>query len=235
MREDDHRFECVRRVPIFEGLSEADQRRIAETAVTRHFKPQEQVYGAGDRVGLHIVHRGQLKTYRLTEGGAEQLIRLLFPGDFLGESALFAETPSDHFAVATQPSEVCSVPHAGMRRLLVERPTVAVRMLRTVSERLAAAEDRLSAVTGHSVGERLAQQLLDLGDRAGSARFRLPTSKRELASYLGTTPETLSRRLGSLQRAGVVRLGPHREVEILDRSRLQRLTREGGPLGPAPH
>ena len=122
-----------------------------------------------------------------------------------------------------------------MRRLLVERPTVAVRMLRTVSERLAAAEDRLSAVTGHSVGERLAQKLLDLGDRAGSARFRLPTSKRELASYLGTTPETLSRRLGSLQRAGVVRLGPHREVEILDRSRLQRLTREGGPLDPAPH
>lgn len=234
MREHDHRFECVRLVPIFEGLSEADQHRIAETAVTRHFQPGEQVYGAGDRTGLHIVHRGQVKAYRLTEGGSEQLVRLLFPGDFLGESALLADTASDHFAVATRPSEVCSVPRAGMRRLLVERPTVALQMLQTVSQRLGTVEEMLAAVTGQSVGERLAQQLLHLAEEAGSARFRLPTSKRDLASYLGTTPETLSRRLGTLQRAGVIRLGPQRTVEVVDRRRLQQMTSHAGPLDRAP-
>lgn len=235
MREHDHRYECVRLVPIFEGLSEADQHRIAETAVTHHFEPRAQVYGAGERTGLHIVHRGQVKAYRLTDAGSEQLVRLLFPGDFLGEAALLADTVSDHFAVATRPSEVCSVPRAGMRRLLVERPPVALQMLHTVSERLARAEDMLAAVTGQSVGERLAQQLLHLADEAGSARFRLPTSKKDLASYLGTTPETLSRRLGSLQSAGVIRVGTQRSVEVLDRFRLQQMTTRSGPLDRALH
>lgn len=228
MGSEDHRFECVRRVPIFADLSEDDQRRIAETAVTRSYQPHEQVYGAGDRTGLHIVHRGRVKVYRVTEGGSEQLVRLLFPGDFLGEAALLADSASDDFAVATQPSEVCSVPRAGMRRLLVDRPSVALQMLQTLSRRLGAAEEMLAAVTGRSVGERLAQQLLHLSDEAASPSFRLPTSKKDLASYLGTTPETLSRRLASLQRAGVIRLGPQRAVEVLDRARLQQLAVPAG-------
>ena len=226
MGDHDHRFACVRLVPIFAGLSEADQHLIAETARTQHFEPHDQVYGAGDRTGLHIVHRGQVKAYRLTEAGAEQLVRLLFPGDFLGEAALLAETVSDHFAVATQPSEVCSVPREGVRRLLVERPTVALQMLQTVSARLGAAEEMLAAVTGRSVGQRLAQQLLHLADEARAPRFRLPTSKKDLASYLGTTPETLSRRLAALQEAQVIRSGPQRTIEILDRARLQSLASE---------
>jgi CRP/FNR family transcriptional regulator len=235
MREHDHRFECVRRVPIFEGLSPADQHRIAATAVTRLFRAHEQIYGAGDRTGLHIVHRGQVKAYRLTGAGSEQLVRLLSAGDFLGEAALLTDTVSDHFAVATRPSEVCSVPRAGVRRLLVDRPTVALQMLQTVSRRLDTAEEMLAAMSGQSVGERLAQQLLHLADEAGAARFRLPTSKSDLASYLGTTPETLSRRLGVMQRAGVIRLGPQRTVEIVDALRLQRMATHAEPLGPAPH
>ncbi len=235
MRDHDHRFECVRLVPLFDGLSEADQRRIAGTAVTRSFEPREQVYGAGDRTGLHIVHRGQVKAYRITEGGVEQLVRLLFPGDFLGESALLADSVSDHFAVAIKPSEVCTVPRAGIRQLLVDRPTVALQMLQTVSQRLGVAEEMLAAMTGRSVGERLAQQLLHLVEESGSASFRLPTSKRDLASYLGTTPETLSRRLGALQRSGVIRLGPQRTVTVVDRRRLEQLGTGAGPLDREPH
>jgi CRP/FNR family transcriptional regulator len=107
--------------------------------------------------------------------------------------------------------------------LLGQHPSVAVQMLQTLSSRLGMAEQMVSALSGQSVAQRLAQQLLHLADESGGADFRLPTTKKELASYLGTTPETLSRRLGALQEAGVIRLGPRQRVEILDPDALRQV------------
>lgn len=218
----EHRFECVRRVPIFSGLPEQLQRQVAEVAVTRSYQPGERVYGPGDRPGLFIVHRGQVKVYRVTDSGAEQLIRVMSPGDFLGETALLADTTSADFAEAIRSSEICSLGREPVTRLLTERPKVALQMLQVVSERLGTAEQMLSALTGHSAGQRLAQQLLHLADEAESLSFRLPTTKKDLASYLGTSAETLSRRLGALQKSGIIGLGPGRLVAILDRAQLQK-------------
>ena len=86
------------------------------------------------------------------------------------------------------------------------------------------------------VPARLARYLIDLcheqlgpeiDDKTTSPRVcRLPTTKRELASRLGTVPETLSRTLDRFKQAGVLRLSGGGEiVEILDFAALRRLTR----------
>jgi CRP/FNR family transcriptional regulator len=214
--ERDHRFACVSRVPLFADLSEQDRRRVAEVAVTRRYARGERVHRPGERSGLRIVHSGRIKVHRITDSGAEQLIRILFPGDFLGESTLLTGRPVDSWAVALEAAEVCTLGRPEVDRLLRERPAVAVRMLGSLSERLDRAEQQLSAVTGESVSRRLAEHLLELATEAGSSTFRLPSTKRDLASYLGTTPETLSRRLALLRERGLVRLGPGRSVRILD-------------------
>ncbi|GAB2802693.1 Crp/Fnr family transcriptional regulator [Streptomyces chlorus] len=219
----DYLLHFVQKVRLFAGLPEAAQHRVAFAAVTCQYRHDERIYGPGDRTGLFIVHRGLVKVYRLTESGNEQLIRLMSPGDFLGETALLADTTTDHFAVALQPSELCVIDRARFTGLLGQHPSVAVQMLQTVSGRLGTAEEMVSALSGKPVGQRLAQQLLLLADEAGGGVFWLPTTKKELASYLGTTAETLSRRLGALQKAGVIRLGPRRQVEILDPEALGRV------------
>lgn len=219
----DHRLACVNRVPIFRGLTETDRRQVAAIAVTRPYERREQVYGPGDEPGLLIVHRGRLKVYRLSEAGAEQVVRFLEPGEFLGETAVLADRPIDHFAEATEAAEVCSIRRSALRGLLSRQPDVALRMLRTVSGRLETAEQLLSAVTGQSVEQRLAEHLLRRAAEEGSNTFRLQSSKRDLASFLGTTPETLSRRFAALQDAGLVRSGAGRAVQILDDDGLRAL------------
>ncbi|WP_244862088.1 cyclic nucleotide-binding domain-containing protein [Siminovitchia terrae] len=54
----------------------------------------EEIYGAGDTSAhLYIVHQGRVKIFRLSESGKEQLIRILEPGEFMGELALFSGSP----------------------------------------------------------------------------------------------------------------------------------------------
>lgn len=221
---EDHRLACVSLVPLFADLAAEDRRRIAEVAVTRHYERGEQVHRPGERSGLRIVHRGRVKVHRTNESGAEQLLRIMFPGDFLGETTLLTGRPADSWAVALEPAEVCLLGADQVVRLLRDRPEVAMRMLSSLSARLDDAEQQLSAVTGASVAQRLAGHLLELAAEAGSPAFRLPSTKRDLASYLGTTPETLSRRLGDLQDAGLVRLGPRGLVEIRDEEGLRAAT-----------
>jgi CRP/FNR family transcriptional regulator len=217
----DYRLGCVSRVPLFAELSAGDRRRIAEVAVTRRYDRGEQVHRPGQESSLRIVHRGRLKVHRATESGAEQLLSILLPGDFLGETTLLTGRPVDSWAVALESSEVCVLGGEQITRLLRERPEVALRMLSSLSARLDEAEQQLAAVTGASVARRLADHLLELAEEAGSTTFRLPSTKKDLASYLGTTPETLSRRLGAFQDAGLLRLGARGLVEIRDAARLR--------------
>ncbi|MEZ0339049.1 Crp/Fnr family transcriptional regulator [Mycobacterium sp. pV006] len=225
-RHDDHQFRCVSVVPLFAPLPDEDRRRIAGVAVTRRYRRDEHVVAPGAQPALHIVHRGRVKVFRLLDNGSEQLIRILGPGEFFGETAVLSGAEVDYFAAALVDSELCSIGRRRILDILTERPSVAVTMLQTVARRLTDAEQLVASLTGRSVGQRLVDHLLQLAHDAGSPRFVLPSSKKDLASYLGTTAETLSRRLSSLQNAGALRLGPGRAVEIRDEQALRAAARE---------
>jgi len=221
----DHRFACVSLVPLFEHLPVGDRRRLAEIAVTRHYARGEQLHRPGERSGLRIVHSGRVKVLRISGSGVEQLLRIVSPGDFLGEAAVFTGRPVDSWAMALDDAEVCSIDGDGIDRLVREHPEIAVRLLASLSDRLEDTERRLASVTGASVGRRLADHLLELAEASDSRRFRLQSTKSDLASYLGTTAETLSRRLGTMQDAGLIRLGPRGIVEVVDPDGLRTLER----------
>jgi CRP/FNR family transcriptional regulator, transcriptional activator FtrB len=72
--------------------------------------------------------------------------------------------------------------------------------------------------------ERLAEWMLRSDQRAGgTGRFAIPYDKRTLASYLGMTPENLSRNLASLTSVGVAVHGP--QVTLNDRAALAAFAR----------
>lgn len=219
----DHRFHCLSRVPIFAPLTDDARHEVAALAHTRHYDRNEVIYVPDDRPGLNIVHRGRVKAYRLTANGTEQLVRVVGEGDFLGETALFTSVPAGGFATALVPSEICSVSRKDMHDLLERYPGVALDLLEAMAGRLHSAEEQLSLLSGQPVAARLARHLLDRSVTAGSAAFTLDTTKKDLASFLGTTPETLSRRLTAMQADGLIDLGPRRFVKILDVDRLRSL------------
>lgn len=218
----DHRDQCVALVPIFAHLDPDEQHEIASRARQRSFRRGELLYSPGDEDrSLMIVHRGKVKTYRGNESGHEQILRVLDPGSFIGETAFLHAGQSDHYALALEDAEICSLHHEDIRGFLVSYPTIALKMLETVTERLEQTERTLSSYTGEDAGSRIAGYLLESADPATGA-LTLPMSKRDLASLLGTTPETLSRRLAAFTEAGWIDQSSGGRIHVLDRGALAR-------------
>jgi CRP/FNR family transcriptional regulator, anaerobic regulatory protein len=215
---------CVARVPIFADLSPEQQYKVAAFVRPLHASRGDIVYMAGsDLHRVLIVHRGRIAMRHLTADGREQVVRVLEEGDVVGEAAFVTGAQPDHEAVATADSELCTLNHADLVELVQRHPRIAVRMLQSVTERLVRAERMLAAFATTEVETRLTAWLLDQPsvDDAGRRMVVLPMAKKEIASFLGTTPETLSRRLADLAREGVIDLAGRREIVLLDVPELQ--------------
>lgn len=215
---------CVRRVPIFARLDPAQQDAVGRLARPVRLPAGDLLHGAGDRMGqLFVVHAGRLKLVRPTAGGRDRLIRVAGPGDVVGEHAFLTGERPEYYVEALEGASLCVFDHAELGRLVTGHPAVAVAMLRSLSDRLADAERRL-ALAASDVPARLAGYLLDLPgepDADGSARVTLPLAKQDVASYLGTTPESFSRALRRLERDGLIAVAGA-GVRLLDAEGLEQ-------------
>lgn len=110
---------------------------------------------------------------------------------------------------------------------MLEYPVIQERLLKFLAQRLGDTERRLAVLAGSDVPTRVADYLLDLPSGVVGQRspgVLLPMSKKDLASYLGTTPESLSRALHRLQAVGFITVGERGWVEIINRHGLESLT-----------
>ncbi|WP_432557497.1 Crp/Fnr family transcriptional regulator [Granulicoccus sp. GXG6511] len=216
---------CVTRVPVFRTLNPEQQAEVAGFARPVHVAAGEQVMSAGSPMRrLLVVHSGVVRLVHLLDSGRERLIRMLGEGDAVGETSFVLGRRPDHFAFAETDAQLCTFHHEDLARLVARYPDIAVRMLQVQAERLAAAERMLAAFGNADVGARVAAYLLELpaSPTAAGDLLELPMAKKDIASYLGTTPETLSRRLRELADAGAIELAGRRGVVIHDAEALIR-------------
>lgn len=210
---------CVGRVPIFRGLSGDDLAAVAALARPVRLRRGEVVYTAGTAVGrLLVVHHGRVALIHRSPDGHEQMVRVLQEGDFVGEAAFLSGVRPDHDVIAATDAQLCTFSHTDLAGLVHHHPGIALRMLQAVSSRLAEADRMLASMASSDVGARLAGYLLDqptTRDAAGRAVVQLPMAKKDIASYLGTTPESFSRAVTALVRADIIR-SDGRELTLLD-------------------
>ncbi|SDO19359.1 Crp/Fnr family transcriptional regulator [Alkalicoccus daliensis] len=208
---------CISKVPIFNHLENEQMDEIMQTVRPVSFKKGELLYRAGEvSDSLYIVNQGKVKIYRLSAGGKEQLIRLLLPGDFTGELALFHEGTHEVYAEAMEKASICMITRTELQQFLLKFPSISLKILQEFSSRLDTTEKQASRTAMENVETRLAMFLAETMDKAGTQEFILPMSKKDTASYLGTTPETISRKLAELEKQGYIKQKKQKKIEVID-------------------
>lgn len=211
-----HRL-CISIVPIFNHLDHEDMEKIAKVTAPTTLKKGEHLFRAGDSShSLYIIHLGKIKVYRLAENGKEQVIRILTPGDFTGELSLFTDLVHDTYAVATEATDICRIQRTQVQDMLVAYPAIALKVLQEFSTRLDQSEMQTTQLGTESIETRLGFYLAQQMEENHSSVIQLPMARKDLASFLGTTPETLSRKLAVFESNGWIAQEGQRRIAILN-------------------
>lgn len=215
--------ETLKNIQLFRGLTDKQLIDLAKIIAEQNFKKGENIFAEGDDgVGFYILVSGQVKIYKLSMDGKEQILHIFGPGEPFAEAAVFTGLSFPAYADAMLNSRTFFIPRKAFVDLIKANPSLAMNMLGTLSMRLKKFAGMIEALSLKEVPGRLASHLLLLSEQHGSSDFPLNISKTQLASLLGTIPETLSRILNKLSNQGYLESkGPR--IVIVNREGLAAL------------
>lgn len=207
-------------VPYFARLDTAAMEAAAARAISRNYGKGAVIFLEGDPcAGLHVIEEGRVKLYKVSAEGREQVVKLLGPGEFFNEVAVFDGGPNPVSAMAALDATLWVIDCASMRDLVSRFPALAEAVIENLAARSRHLLSLVEDLSLRTVSARLAKLLLSQAQTGGAAP-RL-TSQQEMAAQVGTVREMVGRVLRTLEDQGLIQLDRHRIV-ILDREGLER-------------
>ena len=169
---------------------------------------------------IYALRSGCIKCYSLDAGGHELVYGFQLRGELLGFDAVYPDRHRCN-AVVLEDCSACVVPYADIDRVGREFPGVHSHVLQLMSRGLSR---HITYGEGIGATQRIAAFLLDICSRLQQPgthgyEFRLPMSREDIASYLGVSPETLSRLLTKLNKKNLICVD-RRQVRLVDPQRL---------------
>lgn len=201
------------RLPIFSGLSEGELGRLADVAVPRTYAPAEVVFREGDEgSSCYVVRSGSLKATKTHSDGRTIALATLRSGDMFGELALFSGERRSATIEAVEPTGAVALLADDIRRLLLAQPDIAIKMLAALADRVRGANQRIATQSFLGVAGRVAGVLLGQIEARGGGgggpggSVVVTATQSDIAELAGSSRESASRFLATLERAGVVTL-----------------------------
>jgi len=219
----------MREICLPVGLSRAELEHIDNRLVASRRKVArgDALFRVGDRFdALFAVWTGFFKTVITSTQGREQVTGFQMGGELLGLSGI--DTGRHEVdAIALEDSQVCVIPFAELERLSQEVSSLQRQVHKVMSREIATDHGVMLQLGSMHAEERVAAFLLNLMHRLGTRGFSatsllLRMSREEIGSFLGLTPETVSRTLSAFQAGGLLAVR-QRLIEVTDATGLQRV------------
>lgn len=214
--------EVIESSVLFQGLPAAEIDEIVAIVIEKKYQRGESIFFEGDPGnGFYMVSEGRVKIFKMSLNGKEHILHIFGEGEPFGEVPVFHGQPFPASAEAMGKSSVLFFPRDRFVQLVHKTPSIALNMLAVLSMRLRRFASQIENLSLKEVPARLADYLLYLLEEQGREdSVELEISKGQLASLLGTIPETLSRIFAKMTEEGLIEV-IGRRINILDRHGLE--------------
>ena len=215
-------IDFLRSLPHFTTLDDEVLQRIGEGVVELSFPGGEILFLEGEPCrGLYVVKSGQIRIFKSSSEGREQVLFIARLGDTFNDVPVFDGGPNPASSSALELSTVYLIPKETLLSLLADSPA-ALAILKLFAVRLRHLTSLVEDLSFRSVVSRLAKTLLDLAVAAGGPSPVLRITQEEMAAMVGTVRDVISRALRVLEKEGAIKI-EGRSIVIVAPKKLQSL------------
>ncbi|WP_445715761.1 Crp/Fnr family transcriptional regulator [Flavobacterium sp.] len=217
----------VRQFSSIKALNKEELLRMAECKTSYTIKKGEPIFEEGEVInGIFCVKEGVSKLSKLSENGKDQIVKLVKPGELLGQRSMISDEPANLSAVALEDMEVCFIPKTEVMQFFNQNNQFSMNVMRTICDDLKGADDHMVNMAQKNVKQRLAETLIYLEESFGKnedGTLRIQLSREELAGMIGTATESCIRLLSELNKSDYIEL-IGKKIKLIDKNKLKRLT-----------
>ncbi len=190
--------------PLFSELSNEDIQRIAGSGVVKSFPKHTVLISEGDQSDfLYVILEGKVKVFVSDESGKEAILNIQGPGEYFGELALIDEVPRSASVMTLTPSRLAFVSRADFEACLAEHPNLALKLIRTLTQRIRSLTEVVKNLALHDVYGRVARTLLKLAqEKNGMLVIEQRLTHQDIADMVGASREMVSRIMKDLTTGG---------------------------------
>jgi CRP-like cAMP-binding protein len=194
-----------------------------------HFKKGDLVFKEGEEVkGIYFVFSGTVKIHKKWGTEKELILRFAKGGDIIGHRGLGSELYYPISGTALEPTVVCFIDLAFFKTTITVNNDFTIQLLMFYAEELQRSEKKMSNLAHMQVKGRIAYSLLSLHNKFGTTAdgsIDIILSRQDLASYAGTTYETVFRILNEFTQDGLIAVS-NKNIRLLNQPVLNKLTND---------
>jgi len=218
---------CASKVPIFENLNDEELLEIVNKINHKEYSKGDVIFAEGNVANtLYFINEGKIKLYKYTKDGKEQILHILSEGDFFGELELIKPSKYGFNSKAIVDAKICTLTKDEMKDIMMGNPEISIKVLETIGERLSKVENLVQNLATNDVDSRMAYLVIDLMEKYGEKEgdnisINLPLSREDMASFIGVTRETISRKLKKFEDENLIKIVGTKNIIILDEKGLK--------------
>ena len=209
--------------PFFDKISDTERQNLLRSSQYVRFARGTTIHDGGECTGVILIKSGSLRVYMISEEGKEITLYRLFPGEIciLSASCVLDAITFDVFIDAEEDSECIVVGGCAFEEIARRLPDVKIFTLETALERFSDVMWVMQQMLFMSMDKRLAIFLLDECAKSESGTIKL--THEQIAKYMGSAREVVSRMLKYFSSEGLVSVSRSEGIKIIDKKKLRAI------------